>query len=160
MSGEITSGDQGPGQLAWARWYFSTGPWIVLTALLFLSLLMEFLVVVFGACVQGFALFRVLWAVWGVPGVILLLAVGWWPIVAPPAIYYQMLKSLPEIWSETRDTVVARVALSVVVLGVGIGMSEIVSGFNKYSIGWIADRDPCKAEAAGVIGSEVPENCP
>jgi hypothetical protein len=143
----------------WFLWYFKRGPLTVLTGPLFLFLVYCIGLTAFGAIVQGLALIRVSAVIFGFIGAFVALVIGWIPVFLPPVLYYSIAKSLPGLWlrpdASTRHKILVSVAwLVLLTLGATLIHHALALG-----IGWIADRDPCAAFAAGVTGSRLPINC-
>jgi len=138
----------------WLPWYFKQRLLTVLTVPIFLMLVYCMAVSVVGSAVHGYALLRASRAVFGLWGVIFVVVIGWLPVLLPPVLYYSLAKNLPGLWlrpdAPIREKLLA--SLAVIVL-LPLAAWLIYIGMT-YGIGWIADRDPCAALAAGVTGSK------
>jgi len=144
----------------WVRWYFSRGALTIITMPLFLFLLYAIIVSILGAITQFLALAKVSWAVLGTFGVLIVVCGGWIPIIIPPVLYYSLVKNLPGLWIRSGPSWKAKMTWSVVVLVAFPLSAFLIYHGITWGIGWIADRDPCAAFAAGVTGSTLPTNCP
>lgn len=144
----------------WIPWYFKRGALTLVTGPLFLFLIFCVVVSAFGAVIQGIALFRVSGAVFGIIGGIIAVSFGWIPVIMPPVLYYSLIKNLPGLWlrpdASRRDKILSSLAV-LVLLPLG---AYLVYHAVAWGIGWIADRDPSAAFAAGVTGSKPPVDRP
>lgn len=145
----------------WLPWYFTRGPWSVLTVPLFFVLFVCVLWTTLAAAVQGVGLFRVMYAVYGFLGIAAIVFGLWLPLVMPPAIYFSLLKNLPTVWmrADGNAGVVKRLVISVAVLLILPFVAQGCTFAISRGMGWVADRDPCAAYAVGVAGSIPPTNC-
>jgi hypothetical protein len=144
----------------WIPWYFKRGALTILTVPLFLFLVYCIAVSAFGAVIQGLALLRASYAVFGFIGAFILVSVGWVPVILPPVLYYSLIKNLPGIWLRPDAARRAKIFSSLAVLVLLPLVASLVYHGVAWGIGWIADRDPCAAFSAGVTGSKPPVNCP
>jgi hypothetical protein len=144
----------------WVPWYFRQGALTFLTAPLFLLLVFFVAVSAFGAFIQGLALVRASYAVFGAVGALIAISFGWVPIITPPALYYSLVKNLPGLWLRPDASRRAKIFSSITVLLLLPLGAYLVYHAVAWGIGWLADRDPCTAFAAGVTGSKPPVNCP
>lgn len=105
------------------------------------------------------ALARAATAVWGKVWGIGFTVCAWPVVIIPFALAYGLLKGFPTLWlrpdARTRDRILYSVLISVVLLLA----SDLVQRGIGRGIGWIADRNPCASQAAGVTGSRVPGDC-
>ncbi len=85
---------------------------------------------------------------------------GWVPVILPPVLYYSLIKNLPGLWLRPDASGRTKVFSSLAVLILLPLAAHLVYHGVTLGIGWIADRDPCAAFAAGVTGSKPPVNCP
>jgi hypothetical protein len=144
----------------WIRWYFRQGVLTVLTAPLFLLLVFFLVGSAFGAVVQGLALVRASYAVFGAVGAFIAVSFGWIAVIMPPILYYSLIKNLPGLWLRPDASRNTRILTSLaVILLLPLGAYFVFHAV-AWGIGWIADRDPCAAFSAGVTGSNPPVNCP
>jgi hypothetical protein len=144
----------------WIPWYFKRGAFTLFTAPLLFLLAYCIVVSTLGAYVQGLALLRASHAIFGFIGAFVAVSFGWIPLVAPPVLYYSLVKNLPGIWlrkDAPRRTKFVSSILALILLPLS---AYLVYHGVTWGIGWIADRNPCAAFAAGVTGSQVPVNCP
>lgn len=81
----------------WIPWYFKRGMLTVVTAPLFLFLVFCIAVSVLGATVQGLALLRASYAVFGIVGVFIAVSFGWILVILPPVLYYSLIKNVPGV---------------------------------------------------------------
>ena len=144
----------------WIPWYFKRGALTVVTAPLFLLLVYCIAVSAFVAVVQGIALLRVTYAVFGFIGAYPAFSVGWVPVFLPPVLYCSLIKNLPGLWLEPDASGRTRVLSSLAILILLPLTAYFVYHGVAWGIGWVADRDPCAAFAVGVTGSKPPINCP
>ena len=144
----------------WIPWYFKRGALTLVTAPLFLFLIFCIVVSTVGAVVQGLALFRASYAVFGVIGVFIVISIGWIPVIMPPVLYYSLIKNFPGLWLRSDASHGAKVLYSFAVLVLLPLSAYLLYHAVAWSIGWIADRDPCAAFSVGVTGSKPPLNCP
>lgn len=144
----------------WIPWYFKQRLLTIITAPLFLFLVFSIAVSGFGAMIQGLALLRVSYAVFGFLGAFIAISVGWIPVILPPVLYYSLAKNLPGLWlrpDASRNSKIWSSFAVLVLLPLG---AYLIYHAVAFGIGWIADRAPCAAYAAGVIGSKLPVDCP
>ncbi len=144
----------------WILWYFKRGTLTLVTAPLFLFLSYCIAISAFGSVIQGLALLRVSYAVFGFIGAFMAASFGWVSVILPPILYYSLMKNLPGLWlrpDASRRTKVFS-SLAVIVL-LPLAAYLIYHGIS-WGIGWIADHDPCAAFSAGVTVSKPPVNCP
>jgi hypothetical protein len=144
----------------WIPWYFRRGVLTIITCPLFLFLAYCIAVSALGAAVQGLALLRATYAVFGFIGAFLALSFGWVPVILPPVLYYSLVKNLPGLWLRPDASGRTKVLSSLAVLVFLPLAAYLIYHGVALGIGWIADRDPCAAFAAGVTGSKPPINCP
>jgi hypothetical protein len=78
----------------------------------------------------------------------------------PPVLYYSLIKNLPGLWLRPDASPRTKILSSLTVLVLLPLGAYFVHHAVTWGIGWIADRDPCAALAAGVTGSNPPVNCP
>lgn len=144
----------------WIPWYFKRGIFTFITAPLFLFLCYCIAISIFGSVLQGLALVRASYAVFGFFGAFVALSFGWIPVILPPVLYYSLIKNLPGLWlrpdASRRNRLISSFA---VIILIPLAAYLIFHG-TVYGIGWIADHNPCAAFAAGVTGSRPPINCP
>lgn len=144
----------------WISWYFKRGAFTLVTAPLFLLLVYCVAISTFGAVVQGLGLLRATHAVFGFIGAFIAASVGWVPVILPPVLYFSLIKNLPGVWLRPDAPGRTKLLSSVVVL-VLIPLAAYLTYHGvTWGIGWIADRNPCAAFAAGVTGSKIPLDCP
>lgn len=143
----------------WFLWYFKRGPLTLLTGPLFLFLVYCIGLTAFSAIVQGLALFRVSAVIFGFIGAFLALVIGWIPVFLPPVLYYSIAKSLPGLWLRPDTSTRHKILVSVAWLVLTPLAAYLIQYAVSLGVGWIADRDPCAAFAAGVTGSRLPINC-
>lgn len=143
----------------WIPWYFRRGVLTLFTGPLFLFLVYCIVVSAVGAAVQGLALLRATYAVFGFIGAFLVVSFGWVPVGLPPILYYSVIKNLPGLWLRPDASGRAKVLSSLAVLIFLPLAAYLIYHGVTLGIGWIADRDPCAAFAAGVTGSKPPLNC-
>ena len=153
-----SSRDSAPG----LEWYFSHGYGNLLTIPIFLILLSLFLFSIWTAFVKGMALIMVIWAVHGGVAVLILFMLVWIlsPLVlGPPALFFFALTFTPVAWSNTSSTGLRRV-LNIMGLLLAAGLAAwLMNALLVWSMGWVADHDPCAASEVGVIGTIPPSNC-
>ena len=70
----------------------------LVTAPLFLFLGYCIAISASGAVVQGLALLRASYAVFGFVGAFIGISFGWVPAILPPILYYSLMKNLPGLW--------------------------------------------------------------
>jgi hypothetical protein len=150
-----TDTERPEGRTPWVAWYLRPRAAMVLTLPLALLLVVATLNASALAAIQGYALVRASWAVYGVLGVLAVLVVGWAPVLLPPLFYFAASKSIPPLWFRGR-AVGATIAVLVAVPLLAYLTSECVG----IAIGWVADQDPCAALAAGISGRIPPAGCP
>jgi hypothetical protein len=147
-----------PTTLVWLPWYFRQRWLSILTVPLFFLL-------VYGACgsaVGGFILLlafvRSTGAVFGRGWAYLAATFGWIPAALPAALYYSLLKNIPGTWlrRDVKAGVAAKLGLTLGVLVLFVGLSELFFIYAPKGIAWIADRNPCASAPAGVTGNIVP----
>jgi hypothetical protein len=143
----------------WVPWYFERGLLTTLTAPLFLLFVYCLVVSALGAVLKVLALVRASHAVFGVLGALAALSVGWIPVIMPPVLYYLLAKNLPGLWLRRDASPRAKALRSAAVLVLLLLGAYLIHHAVVLGIGWIADRDPCAALAAGVTGSRPPTNC-
>ncbi len=80
--------------------------------------------------------------------------------ITPTVLWYSLIKNIPGVWLRPSGSRTARIATTIGVLIAMPLITTLIYTANGYAIGWIADRDPCAAFAAGVTGSKPPEDCP
>ena len=144
----------------WILWYFKQGAITFLTAPLLFFLVYCIIASTFGAVIQGLALLRASYAVFGVVGALIILSFGLLPVIMPPFLYYSLIRGLPSPWLLSDVSRRYKLFSSLAVLVFFPLGAEISSYAVSWGISWIADRDPCAAFAAGVTGSKSPVNCP
>lgn len=144
----------------WIPWYFKRGVLTLVTAPLFLLLCYCIVISIFGTVIQGLALFRVSYAVFGFIGAFMAVSFGWIPVILPPALYYSLIKNLPGLWLRPDASPRTRIFFSFSVLVLFPLAASVIFHGTAYSIGWIADHDPCAAFSVGVTGSKPPMDCP
>lgn len=144
----------------WIPWYFKRGALTLFTAPLFLLLCFWIAVSAFGSVVQGLALVRATYAVFGFIGAFMAVLFGWVPVIMPPILYYSLMKNLPGLWLRPDASRRAKMLSSLAVAVLLPLAAYLVYHGVAWGLGWIADRDPCAAFAAGVTGSRPPVNCP
>ena len=144
----------------WIRWYFKRGAFTLLTAPLLVFLAYCVAVSTLGAYVHGVALLRASYAIFGFIGAFIAASVGWIPVIAPPILYYSLVKNLPGVWLRSDATTREKIVSSALVLILFPLSAYLTYHAVTWGIGWIADRDPCASFAAGVTGSQLPINCP
>ena len=143
----------------WIPWYFTRGAMTLLTVPLFIFLSLAFLGSAVSALFQALAFLHATHAAFGVLSVLLAAVFVWFPLILPPILFYSLLKNLPGLWLRPDAPRRHKLVMSVVVLlGLSFAASIIQKG-TGLGIGWIADRNPCAASKAGVIGSKVPAHC-
>jgi hypothetical protein len=148
-----------PAVSGWLSWYFTRGVLTVVTLPLFLLLAYSVASASLGALLQWLGAVRVTWAVVGAVPALLVAFVVWIPAILPPALYYSLLKNLPGLWLRPEASTSGKLALSAGVLIALPALAWLVSAALGSGIGWMADRDPCAAFAAGVTGSVRPVGC-
>jgi len=144
----------------WIPWYFKRGALTVVTAPLLLYIVFCIAVSTVGAVVQGLSLLRASYAVFGIIGAFIAISFGWIPVIMPPVLYYSLIKNLPGLWLRPDASGRAKILSSLAVLVLLPLGAYLVYHVVAWSIGWIADRDPCASFSAGVTGSKPPINCP
>jgi len=144
----------------WIPWYFKRGALTLVTAPLFLFLSFCIAISAFGAVIQGLALVRATYAVFGFIGAFMAVSFGWIPVILPPILYYSLTKNLPGLWLRPDASQRAKVFSSLAVIVLLPLAAYLIYHGVAWGIGWIADRDPCAAFSAGVTGSKPPVNCP
>jgi hypothetical protein len=144
----------------WVSWYFRRGPLTIVTVPLFLLLVYSTVVSAVGSLVKGLALLRASYAVFGAFGALAALSVGWVPVIMPPVLWYGLTKHLPGLWLRPDASRRTKVVTSIAVLASLPLAAYLIHHVVVLAIGWIADRDPCAALAAGVTGSKPPTKCP
>ncbi|MFQ5444256.1 MAG: hypothetical protein ACE5EK_06520, partial [Nitrospinales bacterium] len=100
----------------WITWYFKRGVLTIFTAPLFFFLVFCIAVSAFGATIQGLALVRASYAVFGFAGSFIVCSFGWVPVVMPPILYYSLIKNLPGVWIRPDASRKARILSSLFVL--------------------------------------------
>jgi hypothetical protein len=145
---------------AWMPWYFKRGALTLVTAPLFVLLGYCLVISAIGAVAQGIALLRATMAIFGGVGVALALLIGWIPVFLPPTLYYSLIVNLPGLWARTDTSWRTKVVASFAVVVLLPLAAYLIYHGVTLGIGWIADRDPCAALAAGVTGSRVLASCP
>lgn len=143
----------------WFLWYFRRDGWSLITIPLFLLFTFALATSIVGALVHSLALLRATYAVWGFVGSFLVISIGWVIVIIPPSLYYSLMKNVPGAWMRRDVGVGTKLAASAFVIVVFPLFAYLVYHAITFGIGWIADRDPCAAYAAGVTGSIVPVNC-
>ena len=78
----------------WIPWYFKRGALTLVTAPLFLFLCYCIAISVFGSVIQGLALLRASYAVFGFIGAFIAVSFGWIPVILPPVLYYSLIKMI------------------------------------------------------------------
>lgn len=144
----------------WIPWYFRRGALTLVTAPLFLFLVYCIAISAFGAVIQGLALLRATYAVFGFIGAFSAVSFGWVPVILPPILYYSLMRNLPGLWLQPDASRLAKVSSSIAVIVLLPLAAYLIYHGVTWGIGWIADRDPCAAFSAGVTGSKPPVNCP
>jgi hypothetical protein len=144
----------------WVPWYFRQSALTLLTVPLFLLLVFFIAVSAFGAVIQGLALVRASYAVFGVVGALISISFGWVPVIMPPALYYSLLKNLPGLWLRPDASRRAKILSSITVLVLLPLGAYLVYHAIAWGIGLIVASDPCAAFAAGVTGAVPPAVCP
>jgi hypothetical protein len=144
----------------WIPWYFRQGALTLVTAPLFLFLVYCIAISAFGAVIQGLALLRASYAVFGFIGAFIAASFGWVPVILPPILYYSLMKNLPGLWLRPDTSRLAKMAFSLAVIVLLPLAAYVIYHSVGWGIGWVADRDPCAAFSAGVTGSKPPVNCP
>ena len=144
----------------WIPWDFRRGALTLVTAPLFLFLVYCIAISAFGAVIQGLALLRASYAVFGFIGAFIAVSFGWVPVILPPILYYSLMKNLPGLWLRPDASRLAKVSSSIAVIVLLPLAAYLIYHGVAWGIGWIADRDPCAAFSAGVTGSKPPVNCP
>lgn len=143
----------------WIPWYFKQGTLTAITAPLFLILVYSVADSAFRAVIQVLALARATHAVFGFALAFLITSFAWVPAICPPILYYSIIKGLPGLWLRPDASRRVRIFYSLVVLVVFSLAAELIGRGIGRGVGWIADRDPCAAFAAGVTGAKLPINC-
>jgi hypothetical protein len=142
----------------WIPWYFKRGALTLVTAPLLLFLVFCIALSTVGAVVQGLALLRASYAVFGIIGAFIVISFAWIPVIMPPVLFYS--QNLPGLWLRPDASRGAKILSSLAVLVLLPLGAYLLYHAVAWSIWWIADRDPCAAFAAGVTGSKPPVNCP
>ena len=139
-------------------WYFRRGWLTLLTIPLFVLLLTAFCESIIDGAEIVIALIRASDAVMGFVGAFIAVSFGWILAFLPLAFYYGLLRNVPGLWLRRDVTIGAiwKFALTVGMLILFIGLGDVVAFMNYHAVGWIADRNPCAAFKAGVIGSIPP----
>ena len=143
----------------WIAWYFKRGTLTLVTAPLFLFLGYCIAISAFGAAIQGLALLRASYAVFGFIGVFMAVFFFGWAPILPPILYYSLMKNLPGTWLRSDISRRTKVFSSLAVIVLIPLAAYLISHGVAWGIGWIADHDPCAAFSAGVTGSKPPVNC-
>jgi hypothetical protein len=139
------------------RWFVTPTLALPLKLLLLGWLIYATIVAAFGVVVRIGAAAKVTMAVLGVFATIVLFPILLGVIVIPVVLYAAPLVAVPRLWRQDR-TRAAKIALTVVLV-IGSEVAADALGFAAgYTIGWIADRDPCAALHAGVTGSVIPSD--
>lgn len=144
----------------WIAWYFKRGTLTLVTAPFFLFLGYCIAISAFGAVIQGLALLRASYAVFGFIGAFIALSFGWVPVILPPILYYSLMKNLPGLWLRPDASRRAKIVSSLAVIALLPLAAYLIYHGVAWGIGWIADYDPCAAFSAGVTGTKPPVNCP
>jgi hypothetical protein len=144
----------------WIPWYFKRGALTLVTAPLLLFLSFCIAISAFGAVIQGLALVRATYAVFGFIGAFIAVSFGWIPVILPPILYYSLMKNLPGLWLRPDASQRAKIFSSLAVIVLLPLAAYLIHHSVAWGIGWIADRDPCAVFSAGVTGSKPPVNCP
>lgn len=139
-------------------WYFNRGWLSLLTVPLFLFLLAGAIDCIVGGVEMLIALLRASDAVLGFPGLLLASLFGWILLLLPSFFYYSLLRNIPLVWLK-RDVILSsgwRLALTIGMLVLFVGIGDGIYFADYHLVGWIADLNPCAAFKAGVIGSIPP----
>jgi hypothetical protein len=144
----------------WISWYFNRGIATLITGPLFLLFVAGFAISVFDAVIQGIGLGRANRAAFGFVGEFVGFPIGWIPIIIPPTLYYYLAKSLPCLWLHSDASRRIKILMSIIIIVLIPLGAELVSSGVVWSIGWVADHNPCAALSVGVTGSNPPINCP
>lgn len=143
----------------WIPWYFKRGFFTFLTAPLFILIALSLATSIAGAVVQEISILRVTRAVFGVPVFLTAIFFGWIPVILPPAIMYSLIKNFPGLWLRPDTSKRQKLFGTLLVVVLLPLIAQIIYSVITFGIGWVADKNPCAAYRAGVIGSKLPTDC-
>jgi len=153
---EIIEADDASG---WVAWYFKQGALTLVTAPLFLILVAGVASEAYGAIIHALALVRASYAVFGFFGAFISVSFGWIPVILPPVCYYSLVSSLPGTWRDRDSTRRAKIWTTITVIILLPLAASLIDYGVSWSIGRIADHNPCAALSAGVTGSKPVGKC-